>query len=91
MGVVFKYMTNTDNEDRYEKELEVSKMINKITDKNTPWVWFAIGLIVFLFGKYDIFSIVGICILVASFHMGGKQLGHALGFEDGWNKLENRK
>lgn len=84
-------MKNTDNEDTYEKELEVSKMINKITDKNTPWVWFAIGLIVFVFGKYDIFTIIGVCLLCVSFFVGGKQFGHNLGFKDGWYKLENRE
>lgn len=83
-------MASIKNEDTYEKELEVSKMINKITNKNTPWIWFIIGVGVFLFGKYDILTIIGTCILCVSFHIGGKQFGHNLGFKDGWHKLENR-
>ena len=84
-------MENNNDEDVYEKEYQVSKMINKITEKNTPWVWFVIGVVVFLFGKYDIFTIIGTCLICVSFHLGGKQFGHSLGFKDGWNKLENKE
>lgn len=84
-------MTSTNKKDTYEKEFQISKMINKIAGKNTPWTWFFVGIVVFLFGKYNIFTIIGAGILCASFHHGGKQFGHALGFEDGWNKLENRE
>lgn len=77
-------------EDLYTKEYEISQMVNKIVGKNTPWIWFTIGIIIFVFGRYDIFTIIGAGFLCVAFFVGGKQFGHNLGFKDGWHKLENR-
>lgn len=89
-------MINIDNKetkecDVYTNNYQISKMINKIVGKNTPWFLFVVGIIIFVFGKYDLLAIIGTFLLCVSFFVGGKQFGHDLGFKDGWYKLENRK
>ncbi len=73
---------------KFESEYKVSKIVNKIVRKNTPWVLFFIGVIIFLFGEYSLPNIIGTLLICGSFFLGGKEFGHGLGFKDGWSKNE---
>lgn len=75
--------------DNITKPYEISRLTNRISHKNTPWILFFIGIIM-LFVELIIIQTIGVIFIATAFFKGGKEYGHQLGFKDGWDQHQNK-